>query len=173
MKKALLVIMVVLVCGAFLTSCGAPKYVHKDPAFSFEYPHGYKPGKVQGTAVARFENQNQYRIPNYSLGADDKAQGATLDNFAEGYSEVLQGLYPKASRFKILEKNMVKLSDGSDAVAWKLKWRWIDRVTYLQSSGVAAFKGNKSISCFGTTIFGGDTSMDMMLDQCKTLKLTP
>jgi len=174
MKKALLVIMLVLICGAFLTSCGAPKYVHKDPVFSFEHPSGYKAEKLQGEGeVARIANQNQYKIPVYTASVSDKVAGVKLIDVPEGVVETMKLNTPKASRFKILEKKMVKLSDGTDAVAWKVKWRWVDRVTYLQSSGVNVYTGDKLITLMGTTLFGGDTSMDMMLDQCKTLKLSP
>jgi len=173
MKKALLVIMVSLVCGVFLASCGAPKFVNKSPAFSFEYPSGYKAEPLQGkTEVARIANQNQYKIPVYTATVSDKAAGAKLEDMAQGWVDTVQQNTPKADRFKVLEQNLVKLSDGTDAVAFKIKWRWIDRVTYLQSSAVSAFQGDKVINITGTTVFGGDTSMDKMLEQCMTLKFS-
>ena len=175
MKKALLFVLVGLVCGAFLTSCGAPKYSHKDPpVFSYEYPSGYKSEPLAGGAeVARFANQNQYKIPVYTASVADRVAGVNLSDIPEAVIATMEKDNAGSARYKILEKNLVKLSDGSDAVAWTLKWRWIDGVTYLQSGAVNAYQGDKLITIMGTTIFGGPTSLDTLLQQCMTLKLTP
>jgi hypothetical protein len=173
MKKALLLILMVLTPGAFLTSCGAPKFVHKNPAFSYEYPWGYKAEPLKGKyEVARYANQNQYKIPVYTAEVKNREEGIQLTDVPESYLNELKKTYPGASRFKIIEIKSVKLSDGSDAVAVKLKWRWTDRVTYLQSAGVMAYQGDKLIAILGTTLFGGPTTMDKLLEQCMTLKLT-
>ena len=174
MKKALLVVMVGLVCGAFLTSCVAPKYSHKDPVFSYEYPSGYKAEPLAGGAeVARFANQNQYKIPVYTASVADKVAGVKLSDVIEGVIATMEKANPGSSRYKVIAQNLVKLSDGSDALAWTLKWRWIDGVTYLQTALVNAYQGDKLITIAGTTIFGGPTSLDTLLQQCMTLKLTP
>jgi hypothetical protein len=174
MKKTLLFIMAGLACGAFLASCAAPKYVHKDPAFSYEYPWGYKEDKLMGKdEVARFANQNQYKIPVYTAEVKDREKGLKLADVPKMYLEELPKTYPGSARFKIFEQKLVKLSDGSDAVAVKLKWRYIDKVTYLQSAGVMTYQGDKMIAILGTTIFGGPTTLDKLLEQCMTLTLTP
>ncbi|MCJ7774369.1 MAG: hypothetical protein MUP22_14700 [Desulfobacterales bacterium] len=174
MKKALLFIMIGLVCGVFLTSCGSPKYVHKDPVFSYEYPMGYKQEPLAGGAeVARFANQNQYKIPVYTASVVDKVAGVKLSDVTEGVIATMEKDNPGSSRYKVIAQNLVKLSDGSDALAWTLKWRWIDGVTYLQTALVCAYQGDKLITIAGTTMFGGDTPLDKLLEQCMTLTLTP
>lgn len=174
MKKVLMLIVVGLVCGAFLSSCGAPKYVHKDPVFSYEYPGGYKAEPLAGGGeVARFANQNQYKIPVYTASVADRVKGVKLADVTDGVIATMEKDNPGSARYKVIEKNMVKLSDGSDALAWTLKWRWIDGVTYLQTALVNAYQEDKLITIAGTTVFGGDTPLDKLMEQCMTLKLTP
>jgi hypothetical protein len=173
MKKTLLLILTGLTFGAFLTSCGAPKFIYKDPAFSYEYPWGYKAEPLKGkNEVARYANQNQYKIPVYTAEVKNREKSIKLADVPEAYLTELKKTYPGASRFKIIEIKPVKLSDGSDAVAVKLKWRWTDRVTYLQSAGVMAYQGDKLIAILGTTLFGGSTTLNKLLEQCMTLRLT-
>ena len=67
MKKGLLFVLILLAGVALITSCAPSKYVHDNPAFSYQYPAGCKPDKKQGkNEVARFGNpDNQYRLPTY------------------------------------------------------------------------------------------------------------
>ena len=172
MKNKFLCIGIVLVCIVFFTSCGSPKYVHKDPVFSYEYPLGYKAEPLQGTSeVARFANQSQYKIPVYVATVADREKGVKLGDVPKSYVAAMKKDLQGSARYKILEQKVVKLSDGSDAVAWKLKWRWVDGISMLQSAAVNAYQGGKLITVMGTTAYGGDVSMDKLLEQCMTLQL--
>jgi len=173
MKKGLMFCLVLLAGIALITSCAPSKYVHNDPAFSYEYPAGYKPDKLQGKSeVARFGNpDNQYRLPTYVASVTQKPKGLKLEDAPNAVVQTMKTAYPNASRFKILEKKKVKLSDGSDAMTMKLKWKF-SAAAFLQTSSVMAFKGDKMITISGTTVFGY-TSLDEMMKHCLTLNLNP
>lgn len=174
MKKTVLFIMVVLVCGTLFASCAAPKYVHKDPAFSYEYPMGYGPEKLLGkNEVAHFADQNQYKVPRYQADVTNREKGVALADAAVAYYvKEIPNTYPGADRVSMLKKKSVKLSDGSDAVALHFKWRYTDKVTYIQSAAVAAYKDDKMIAILGSTVFGY-TPLEDLEKQCMTLTLNP
>ncbi len=189
MKKALLVFTIVLGCSVVFVFggpslfAGTPQndliFNHQDPDFSITFPSGYNRGVAEGDVVARFERANQDRIPNYSIRVYDsmhvhgKTGGQEILKLADEYSEVLKTVFPEISDVQILEKRIITLNDGSSGVAWKMKWKWTDKVTYLQSAAVASPRGNKIVSCFGTDLFREDNSIDLMLDQCTKLTFTP
>lgn len=173
MKKGLLIFLIALTGFAFVTSCAAPKYVHQDPAFSYQYPSGYKADATRGkNEVSRFSNfDNQYKLPTYTAFVMDKPSGVKLEDLPEITINNMKKDYPQASRFRILEKEKVKLSDGSDAMAMKFKWKF-SAAAFLQTSTVMAIKGDKVITISGSTIFGY-TPLEEMMKHCMTLSLNP
>ena len=110
MRKTLLVILAVLVCCTFSTSCGK-KYVHTDPAFSFKIPKKYEAEKLQGaTEVARFANTAiTARLPKLTASVSDRVQGVKLADIPAGVVENMKQTIPKTSRYKILEQKMQPL----------------------------------------------------------------
>ncbi|MCJ7772043.1 MAG: hypothetical protein MUP22_02800 [Desulfobacterales bacterium] len=173
MKKVFLFISICLVSLTLITSCAPSKYVHNDPVFSYEYPSGYKADKVQGkNEVARFSNpDNAYKLPTYVASVAEKPKGAKLEDLPDAVIKSMQKDYPQASRFKILESERVKLSDGSEAMTMKLKWKF-SAAAYLQTASVMALKGDKMITISGTTVFGY-TPLEEMMKHCLTLSLLP
>lgn len=173
MKKGFLLIGICLASFALIISCAPSKYVHNDPAFSYEYPSGYKADKSQGkNEVARFSNpENAYKLPTYVASVADKPKAAKLEDLPQTVIKSMQSDYPQSSRYKILEQKKVTLSDGSEAMTMKLKWRF-NAAAYLQTATVIALKGDKMITISGTTVFGY-TPLEEMMKHCMTLRLQP
>ena len=185
MEKVLLIVTVLLGVGvvvgfgALFMFTGSSKkdltYTHLNPNFSISFPEGYERGLADGETVARFELANDNRIPNFSIRVYDPPNilGATpdliLSRLPGEYSDMLKSIYPTISDMSITENQVINLSDGYKAIAWKLKWKWTDEVTYLQSAAVAGIKDNKVVTCFGTDLFSEDKSADPILNQCKKL----
>lgn len=175
MKKSSIVIVVSLICFALIMSCGPSIYVHKDPAFSYEFPAGYKPTKMEGkNEVSRFGNPaNQYHLPVYVASVYDKPKVLNVEAAPDELIKGIKKTYPKALRFKIIEKKQVKLNDGSKAMTMKLKWKHDPSAPmYLQTSAVMSFKGDKMITITGSTLFGY-TPLEEMMKHCLTLNLNP
>ncbi len=158
---------------------GDTTFVHQDPDFSITFSGDYEQGIANGDTVARFEYWDTSRNPNYSIRvyesmyARGKAQDSDLNRLPDEYSETLKHTYPTISDLTILEKRIVTLTDGSRGIAWKLKWKWTDKVTYLQSAAVAFPRGNQVVSCFGTDLLSSGDNMESMLNQCRKLTFTP
>ena len=95
---------------------------------------------------------------------------AKLEDAAKGWIEAVKRDIPGTKRFKIFSETMVTLEDGTQAAAYTLKWNWTDGVTKLQTAAVTAYKGEKSVTVTATTVLGGETTPDKLLEMCKTLK---
>ena len=100
------------------------------------------------------------------------APDSELNQLPHEYAEVLKTALPGISELTVFDKEIITLNDGSKGIAWKLKWKWTDNVTYLQSAAVASPREYKVVSCFGTDIYRQDNSLNLMLDQCKKLMFT-
>lgn len=175
MKKSVMLIVVSLMCSALIMSCGPSMYVHKNPAFSYEFPAGYKPTKLEGKKeVSRFGNPaNKYNLPVYVASVYDKPKGLKLEAAPDELINGIKKTYPKALRFKMIEKKRVKLSDGSNAMTMTFKWKHDPSApVYLQTSAVMSFKEDKMITITGSTLFGY-TPLDVMMKHCLTLNLSP
>jgi len=172
MKKGLMLVFVIVGYFILLMSCAPQKYLHKDPAFSFELVPGYTQEKPVGDKeVARFAAPNTYKIPVYAAAVLDKPGGLKLSESPEVIVPLLEKTNPGASRFQVISQKAVKLGDGSDAQVIHLKWKWVDTVTLLKSVFVVAFKENKLIYLSGTTIFAGGLSYEELEKVCMTLQL--
>ncbi len=174
MEKRLLFILLGIVSIALITSCAPQKYVHKeDPTFSFDIPNN------TASDTKRFDSEvvrlggttNPYKLPAYVVSVFDKPDGFTLSDAGQFAADDFQKSYPAASRFSVLEQKTVKLNDGSDAQAIKLKWKWTDMTTVLKTASVVAVKGNKVIHYSATTIYAGGTSMEELMTNVMTLQL--
>jgi hypothetical protein len=80
--------------------------------------------------------------------------------------------FPNTSNYNIFEKNIVKLSDGSDAIIFKFTWVWIDGNTVMETAIIGAYKGDTLITISGTTIQGLDYPLEQISKYCMTLRLT-
>jgi hypothetical protein len=167
----------VLVSLIMLSACATlPKakpglYVNESLRFSVNYPENWQTQPLQGPAeVFRVANPNQWKIPVLVVTIVDLPKDAVLKDAARGWIEAVKRDIPGTKRFKIFSEKMVTLEDGTQALAFTLKWNWTDGVTKLQTGAVTAYKGQKIVTATATTILGGDTTPDKLLEMCQTLK---
>jgi hypothetical protein len=183
MKKVsqrLWIILLVLASFVLVQACAtAPKlpepkpglYVNEEFRFSIQYPEHWVSDKMQqDSEVLRVVNTNEWKIPSLVVNVDDLEEEADLKNAAQAYIDAVKESNPGTKRFKILSEEMVKLNDGTPAVALTFKWNWIDGVTKLQSGVLVVYKEKKVFSAIGTTILGGDTTPEMLRDMAATMK---
>lgn len=177
MRKTLLLLLIFITVSLFVISCEgkskSTKYVHEDLGFSFEYPADYTEEPTQTPIeVARFAAPNDFKIPVYTASLRDTSEGEKLTDLPERAVKSMQETIPGSSSFDVLEENIVKLRDGSEAVSFHFKWVLPDGQTVLETVIVGAYKGNKLITISGTTIEGLGYSPDQLSKTCLTLKLT-
>jgi len=176
-SRRLLVALVLMSGLALVSSCSTlpkPKpglYVNKDFCFSVDYPEKWQDQKfLAPVEVLRVANPTEYKLPVLVVTIVDKPKGAQLKDAAKGWIEGVKKSFPGSKRFKVLSQEMIKLADGTPAAAFTLKWNWSDGVTKLQTASVVAFVKDKSVSASATTVLGGDTRPDKLLEMCRTLR---
>jgi len=177
-SQSVWIILLVLAAFVLLQACAtAPKlpepkpglYVNEEFRFSVEYPDNWIADALQSEdEVLRVHFPNQWKIPVLTATVADMQEGATLES--EAFMEAAKASNPGASRFKVLSEEMIKLNDGTPALAIIWKWNWSDKVTKLQTATVWAFKDKKSFSTNATTVLGGETTPEILLALSKTLK---
>lgn len=176
MKKAAIVLFV-LGCFVMLQACaGAPKlpeskaglYANQELSFTVEYPDNYASQPLQGDEVFRAANPNPYLIPVLTVSVADVDAGGKLESAP--FMESAKAAVPGSKRFKLLSEEMVTLNDGTPGLALAYKWTFSDGMTKLQTASLWILKDGKSISANATTILGGDTTPEMLLEMVKTLK---
>lgn len=176
MKKAAM-IMMVLGCFVMLQACAsAPKlpeatpglYVNAEHSFTVAYPDKYVTQPLQGDEVFRTANPNPYLIPVLTVSIADASADAKLESAP--FLAAAQAAVPGSKRFKVLSEEMVTLNDGKPGLALTYKWTFADGMTKLQTASMWVLKEGKSITASCTTILGGDTTPEMLLEMVKTLK---
>ncbi|MEN8246088.1 MAG: hypothetical protein ABFS43_14440 [Thermodesulfobacteriota bacterium] len=176
MRKAALILMV-LGCFVMFQACAsAPKlpeakpglYVNPEFSFTVEYPENYVAQPLQGDEVFRTANPNPYLIPVLTISVADADAGAKLESAP--FLASAQAAVPGSKRFKVLSEEKVTLNDGTPGLALTYKWTFMDGMTKLQTASMWALKDGKSITASCTTILGGDTTPEMLLEMVKTLK---
>ena len=176
MKKATIVLLV-LGCFVMLQACaGTPKlpeskaglYANQELSFTVEYPENYAPQPLQGDEVFRAANPNPYLVPVLTVSAVDASADAKLESAP--FLEAAAAAIPGSKRFKILSEERVTLNDGTPGLAMAYKWTFSDGMTKLLTASMWVLKDGKSISVSCTTILGGDTTPEMLLEMVKTLK---
>ena len=177
MKKATIVLMV-LGCFLMLQACAsAPKlpeakpglYVNNEFGFTVEYPENYLQQPPQGDEIFRTANPNPYMIPVLTVNVEDAEADAKLDSAA--FLKSVEDANPGSKRFKLLSEKMVALNDGTPGLALTYKWTFVDGMTKLQTGSLWTVKNGKSITISCTTILGGDTTPEMLLDMVSTLTI--
>ncbi len=175
MKKTVIVL---LVLGCFIVLqayASAPKlpeakpglYVNPEFSFTVAYPENYAPQPLQGVEAFRAANPTPYLIPVLTITVKDADAGDKLESAP--FLESAQAANPGSKRFKALSEERVTLNDGTPGLALTYKWTFMDGMTKLQTASMWALKDGKSISASCTTILGGDTTPEMLLEMVKTL----
>ncbi len=178
-SNRLWIILLVLIGFALLQACAtAPKlpepkpglYVNEEYRFSVEYPEDWIGDTLQSEQeVLRVHFPNQWKIPVLTANVAELSDDAELTS--QGFIESAKANNPGAKRFKVLSEEMIELNDGTPALALTWKWTWTDGVTKLQTGSVLAFREKNSISTSTTTVLGGETTPEVLLEIAKTLKL--
>jgi len=148
------------------------KYTNKTPAFSVQFPDSWRPITPKNKEVFRVANMNEWQIPVAGVDVGDKAKDAPpieSETAAQNYLKGLKESNPQTSRHRIESWEAVKLSDGTPAMTLIIKWQW-DAATVLTTAGLVAYKDDKVVSLSNTTVVGGDTPPQKLLEMLKTLK---
>jgi len=176
MKKAAIVLLV-LGCFVALQACAsAPKlpdpkpglYVNDEYRFSLTYPENWKPDALQPGEVLRVANDNPYKLPVITASVADLQPDASLD--PEAFTKIVEQAIPGTKRFKILSQEDVTLNDGTAAKAFTYKWTWADGATKLVTGALISIKDDKFFTSTATTVLGGDTKPEQLLELVKSWK---
>lgn len=174
MKKLLMATIIGLVCLMCLSAGGrgeSPRYEHKDPAFTFEYPSGYKAEPFQAaTEVARLAADNVYKVPVLVAHVTGKEKNFNPADIPQNFAARMKKTTPGVSGFELLEQKDVKLTNGNNAWLVRMKWKWIDGITSIDTVLITALKEDKVITLTGTA-FTDQNLMDEILKWCMTLNL--
>ena len=172
MKKMrfFLIVLMSLTLIPALALAGSAIYTNEDPAFTFVYPDDWEKKPLQGNDVLRVAKPGPYGIPVINVTVADKlADAKPLDKAGKTFMKAVQKTSPGSKRFKLLSEKVITLPGGTKAMAITYKWS-LDEVTKLQSASVMVYKGKKAISLTGTTILGGETTPDKLLEMCQQVK---
>jgi hypothetical protein len=112
-----------------------------------------------------------------TAAVSDLQEGASLDPkaFTDGAKQAIPG----TKRFKVYEQEDVILNDGTPAKAFTYTWTWTDGVTKLLTAALitikeiekeTAEKEGKYFNTTVTTIVGGDTKPEQLLEMVKSWK---
>lgn len=174
MKKALLLMMISLLCVAFLTASGlaeSRKYIHPAPVFSFEYPTNYQAGTLQSaTEVARFFSPNLYKLPMIVAHVSEQKEDFKPTDPVQEFVERMKTTIPGTADFKIIEEKEVKLNDGSTGYLFKINWKWVDGITAMETILLSGVKADQVITLTGTA-FSNQKHSAEVLAICMTLNL--
>ena len=180
MKKVsqrLWIILLVLAAFVLLQACAStpklpdPKpglYVNEEFRFSVSYPENWTTEPLQPGEVLRAANPSQYKLPVITAAVADLQEGASLD--PEGFTDAVKQLIPGTKRFKIYEQEDVTLNDGTAAKAFTYTWTWTDGFTKLLTAALITIKEDKYFNSTATTIVGGDTKPEQLLEMVKSWK---
>jgi len=176
MKKAAIVLLV-LGCFIMIQACAStPKlpdpqpglYVNEEYRFSLTYPETWKPDTLQPGEVLRVANDNPYKVPVLTASVADRQADSSLD--PEAFTKTVEQLIPGTKRFKVLSQEDVTLNDGTAAKAFTYKWTWADGATKLVTGAVISIKNDKFFTSTATTILGGETKPEQLLELVKSWK---
>ncbi|MBW2612192.1 MAG: hypothetical protein JRE12_07470 [Deltaproteobacteria bacterium] len=176
MKKTAIVLLV-LGCFVMFQACAsAPKlpesqpglYVNPEFRFSVNYPENWTAEPLQAGEVLRAANPNLYKVPVITASVADLAEGASLDTKA--FTVVAQAAQTGSKRYKVLSEEDITLNDGTPAKAFTYKWTWTDGVSKLVTAAVISIKDDKFFTTTVTTLLGGETKPEQLLEIVKSWK---
>jgi hypothetical protein len=140
--------------------------------FSFQYPESWKADDLQGpNEVARFYEDNQFRLPVIVATVKDRAAYGSMEDVADRFLDNLKYGIPGTSGFEITEQRPVTLKDGTEAYSFTLHWIWTDGSTAMDSTAVVAFSGDNAIIISATVLSDMNVSREMK-ELCMTLDTT-
>jgi hypothetical protein len=171
------IIFLVLTALTLLQACaGTPKlpkpkpglYVNEEYRFSVSYPEHWAAEPVQPGEVLRIANPTRYKLPVMTAAAADLREGATLDPV--GFTEAFKQAIPGTKQFRIHRQQDVKLNDGTPAKAMVFTWTWTDGSTEMLTAALITIKEDKFFNTTATTVVGGDTTAEQLLEMVKSWK---
>jgi len=175
--KNSLIVLFILTGFFLLQACAsAPKlpdpkpglYVNEEYRFSVAYPENWNPDALQPGEVLRAANENPYKLPVITASIGDLQPDSSLD--PEAFTKVVAQAIPGTKRFKVLSQEDVTLNDGTAAKAFTYKWTWADGATKLVTGALISIKDNKFFTSTATTILGGETRPEQLLELVKSWK---
>ena len=171
---------IVLLALAMLSACAsAPQpqsqsgftpghYKNDEYRFTVEFPDHYVPERLERDEVFHVANSNSWKIPVFTVNIADAEADAKLDS--QAYMDSVKKTMPGSKRYKILSEEMVTLNDGTPGLKMFFKYTMADGTTKLQTASMQILKDGKSIATNATTILGGDTTPDKLLEMVSSIK---
>ena len=157
-----------LVSAAELPDQKPGLYVNTEHRFSVAYPDSWKPGTLLPGEVLRAANTNMYSLPVITASVDEQKKGASLD--VKVFIESAKKSEPGSDGYKVVSQNDVTLNDGTPAKVFTYEWTWSDGFTELVTGALITIKGGKYFSSTATTIVGGETSPEKLVEMVKGWK---
>ncbi len=180
LPQSLMFIGIVLLSMVMLSACASTPQPQSQPGqtpghykndeyrFTVEYPDHYVPERLERDEVFHVANPNTWKIPVFTVNIADAKADAKLDS--QAYMDDAKKAMPGSKRFKILSEEMVTLNDGTPGLKMFFKYTMPDGTTKLQTASMWIIKDGKSISTNATTILGGDTTPDKLLEMASSIK---
>jgi hypothetical protein len=176
MKKTVIVLLalgcfILLQALASATELPAQKpglYVNTEHRFSVAYPDTWKPGTLQPGEVLRAANPNMYSLPVITASISEQKKDTTLD--VNVFLDSAKKAEPGSDGYKVVSQNDVTLNDGTPARAFIYEWTWSDGFTELVTGALITIKNGKYFSSTATTIVGGETSPEQLLEMVRGWK---
>jgi hypothetical protein len=157
-----------LVSAAELPDQKPGLYVNQEYRFSVAYPENWKPGTLQPGEVLRAANTNMFSLPVITASVDEQKKGASLD--VKVFIESAKKAEPGSDGYKIVSQSDFALNDGTPAKVFTYEWTWSDGFTELVTGALITIKNGKYFSSTATTITGGETSPEKLVEMVKGWK---
>ena len=143
-------------------------YVNTEHRFSVAYPEDWKPGTLQPGEVLRAANTNMYSLPVITAAISDQKKDASLD--PKVFIESAKKAEPGSDGYKVVAQEDLTLNDGTPAKVFTYEWTWSDGFTELVTGALITIKSGKYFSSTATTIVGGETSPEKLVEMVKGWK---
>lgn len=143
-------------------------YVNTEHRFSVTYPESWKPGTLQPGEVLRAANTNMYSLPVITASISDQKKDSSLD--PRVFIESAKKAEPGSDGYKVAAQEDLTLNDGTPAKVFTYEWTWSDGFTELVTGALITIKDGKYFSSTATTIAGGETSPDKLVEMVKGWK---
>ena len=143
-------------------------YVNKEYRFSVTYPENWKPNTLQPGEVLRAANPNMYSLPVITASIGDHKKGMSLD--PKVFIAAAKQAEPGSNGYKVVTQEDITLNNGTPAKVFTYEWTWSDGFTELVTGTLITIKDGKFLSSTVTTIVGGETSPEQLVEMVKGWK---
>lgn len=143
-------------------------YVNQEYRFSVAYPENWKPNTLQPGEVLRAANPNMFSLPVMTASVSDQKKGSSLD--VKVFIEAAKRAEPGSDGYKVVSQKDLTLNDGTPAKTFIYEWTWSDGFTELVTGALITIKGGKYFSSTTTTIVGGETKPEQLVEMVKSWK---